>query len=71
MITRCRHCDCLIDTQLGEIPPNGEHHAGTTDDPRAPGDYDNVCDVCNYDLGLRGGPLRPGDVVDPCTTELG
>jgi hypothetical protein len=57
-LTRCMHCDCFIDPALGEFPPGGEHseHSGEIDDPRAPGDFDNVCDYCNYSKGLRGTP---------------
>lgn len=56
MLTTCIHCGCVIDTSLGALPPDGEYRAGDEDDPRAPGDYDNICDVCNYSKGLRGGP---------------
>ena len=58
-ITRCRHCGCYIDTRYGADPP-GEHqdHAGTKNDPRAPGDWDDICDRCNYDKGLQGGPTQ-------------
>lgn len=51
MITKCKHCGCDIDTELGEHSPNGDHV-----DPRAPGDWDDICDYCNYVKGLRGGP---------------
>lgn len=56
MITNCIHCDAFIDTKYGAYPPS-EHqdHSGSEDDPMAPGDYDNICAVCNYDKGLRGG----------------
>ncbi len=58
MITRCIHCNCFIETRLGELPPGGENaeHIGTFDDPKAPGDWDNICDQCNYGKGLPGGP---------------
>ena len=55
--TRCIHCRAEIETAFGCEPPGAHDGAeGTFDDPRAPGDYDNVCDVCNYGEGLRGGP---------------
>lgn len=53
--TPCVHCGAVIDPALGEEPPTGEYHEGTAEDPRPPGDFDNVCDVCNYRDGLRGG----------------
>jgi hypothetical protein len=56
-LTRCIHCDAYINPQYGKYSP-AEHsgHSGTEEDPRAPGDYDNICDSCNYGKGLRGGP---------------
>jgi hypothetical protein len=58
MLSKCIHCGCCIQTDYGADSP-AEHmgHEGTPDDPRAPGDWDNVCDVCNYDKCLRGGPI--------------
>ncbi len=49
-LTNCRKCGCYIDPALGAFPPGGEHseHVGTIDDPRAPGDWDDICDHCNY-----------------------
>ena len=55
-MTNCIHCGCVINPWLGHSPPDGEQHSGTEDDPRPPGDWDNICDVCNYDKGLKGGP---------------
>jgi hypothetical protein len=56
MITNCIHCGCFIETRLGEDPPAAHQgNAGTSDDPRAPGEYDDICDDCNYNKGLRGG----------------
>lgn len=57
-LARCIHCDCWIDPKLGELPPGGENseHEGTEEDPKAPGDWDDICDYCNYAKGLRGGP---------------
>lgn len=53
--TQCIHCGSWINPAYGKDAP-AEHsgHAGTLTDPRAPGDYDNICDVCNYGKGLRG-----------------
>lgn len=54
-LTECRHCGATIETAYGEDPPSEHSDAeGTPDDPRAPGDYDNICDVCNYGKGLSG-----------------
>ena len=48
-LTRCKQCDAFINPELGRTSPS-EHqdHEGTEDDPRAPGDHDDVCDVCDY-----------------------
>lgn len=56
-LTKCIHCDAWINPALGADSP-AEHsgHEGTETDPRTPGDFDNVCDDCNYGKGLRGGP---------------
>lgn len=58
-LTRCIHCEAFINPKFGEDSP-AEHagHEGTKEDPRAPGDYDNVCDYCNYELRLRGYPIK-------------
>lgn len=56
MVVLCVYCEAVIDLSLGEDPPTGEEHSGDRDDPRAPGDWDNICDRCNYGLGLPGGP---------------
>lgn len=47
-LTRCEICGAYINPKFGEVSP-AEHagHAGTLNDPRAPGDYDDICDVCN------------------------
>ena len=55
-MSTCLYCEATIDTALGAVAPTGEEHDGTPSDPRAPGAYDDVCDRCNYGLGLRGGP---------------
>ena len=56
-ITRCKHCKAYINTAYGADPPAAHAgHEGTKNDPRAPGDYNNICDDCNYAKGLRGGP---------------
>lgn len=61
-ITRCIHCNCYINLAYGSVSP-GEHseHSGRKDDPRAPGDWDDICDVCNYGKGLRSGPPETHD----------
>lgn len=57
-LTRCVHCHAVIDTSLGAYPPGRfESRPGTQAYPKAPGDYDNVCDTCNYGQGLTGGPM--------------
>ncbi len=60
-LTHCRHCGAWINPELGADAP-GAHagHAGTRQDPRAPGDYDNICDDCQYAKGLRGYPRDRG-----------
>lgn len=56
-LTRCLYCRSWIDTELGSLPPGSADDAdGSHGNPRAPGDYDDVCDRCNYGLDLRGGP---------------
>ena len=48
-ITKCKKCDAYINTEYGEVEPSFyQNHEGTRKDPRAPGDYDTICDVCNY-----------------------
>lgn len=44
----CRNCGATIDTSLGAEAPTGEYHEGTPDDPRPPGETDDLCDVCEY-----------------------
>jgi hypothetical protein len=56
-ITTCRHCNATIETSFGADSPSEHAGAeGTSDDPRAPGDWDDVCDYCNYVEDKRGGP---------------
>lgn len=56
-LVRCKYCRAWINLDFGKDAPALHTGAtGTKDDPRTPGDYDNVCDVCNYGKGLRGGP---------------
>jgi hypothetical protein len=58
-LRKCIHCHEWIKPSLGEHAPGTEGDtAGTTDDPHAPGDYDNICAPCNYGLGLQGHPDR-------------
>jgi hypothetical protein len=47
----CRKCGAYIDPSLGSIAPTGEYHSGEEDDPRPPGDWDDIYDVCNYGEG--------------------
>jgi hypothetical protein len=56
-LDQCIHCGCYIETELGADSP-GKHsdRTGHYNSPRAPGEYDNICDVCNYANGLKGGP---------------
>lgn len=57
MRTQCHNCKAEIETTFGADSPSEHEGAdGTADDPRAPGDFDNVCDVCNYRDGIRGYP---------------
>ena len=55
-LTHCKHCKCWINPKYGEAAPivHAGLHTGDKTDPRAPGDYDNICDECNYGRGLRG-----------------
>lgn len=57
-MTACVHCGAVVDPSLGADPPDGEWREGTNEDPRAPGDWDDICDVCNYTKGLTSGPAR-------------
>jgi len=46
-LERCIHCGAYINPEFGADSPATHADAeGTEDDPRSPGDYDNVCDVC-------------------------
>jgi hypothetical protein len=57
MREECIHCGAVIETKYGaDSPAEHQGRRGTPNGPRAPGDYDNICDVCNYAKGLRGGP---------------
>jgi hypothetical protein len=49
MIVRCKKCGCFVQTDFRADSP-AEHldATGTADDPRSPGDRDDVCDVCGY-----------------------
>jgi hypothetical protein len=56
-LTRCKHCRAWINPKFGADEPAAHAgNRGTQADPRAPGDYDDICDVCNYDKGLSGRP---------------
>lgn len=55
-LKHCIHCNAWINTRFADdAPAKHVDAAGTMNDPRSPGDYDNICDQCNYGLGLRGG----------------
>lgn len=49
MLVKCKQCGCYVETDYGKDAP-AEHldAAGTREDPRSPGDHDDVCDVCDY-----------------------
>lgn len=65
MRTKCQRCGREIETAFGADPASMHQEAmGTADDPMAPGDYDNICAICNYRDGVRGGPVRPGDLAE-------
>jgi hypothetical protein len=48
-LVNCRRCNCFIDIAYGadEIAAHQDRE-GSYDDPRAPGDTDDICDVCDY-----------------------
>lgn len=57
MLNKCRHCGQYIETRFGaDAPADHADAQGTREDPHAPGDWDDICARCNYDLDLRGGP---------------
>lgn len=61
-MTTCHNCGAIINPEFGaDSPVDHQDAEGTHDDPRAPGDYDNVCAVCNYALGVRGFPEKACD----------
>jgi len=45
----CRHCRARVDEEFGADSP-AEHldAAGTSSDPRSPGDHVDCCDQCCY-----------------------
>ena len=46
---RCRICNAYINLAFGKDEPAAHQDAdGTMDDPRSPGDRDDICDVCDY-----------------------
>jgi hypothetical protein len=55
-LKNCRKCGAFIDLTLVDSESLSEQlwHTGAVDDPRAPGDHDDVCAVCCYDEGLEG-----------------
>lgn len=58
-LVNCKHCGCYIDLGFADAPVSGER-AGTTSDPRVPGDHNDICAPCNYEEGKRGGPYTTG-----------
>lgn len=48
-VGKCKECGSFIDLSLGGLLP-GEcaGREGTKKEPRSPGDYDDICDVCDY-----------------------
>lgn len=53
--TKCKHCGAWINPAFGADGPHEHQEAqGTKRDPKAPGDYDNICAECNYGRGLGG-----------------
>lgn len=68
----CVHCDCWINSSLGDDSP-GKHsdNTGEEDCPRAPGDHNDCCEHCCYGEELcskaRDGESYEGD--DPASLE--
>lgn len=54
MLIRCINCFCWIETDYGNDSPV-EHidTEGTLEDPRSPGDRNELCDVCDYGKGAK------------------
>lgn len=52
MLRQCKQCGAWIETDFGHDAP-AEHvdAAGTEDDPRSPGESDDICDVCEWGTG--------------------
>jgi len=49
MKLRCVVCNCWIETEYGYVSPSVHQGSlGTPEDPRSPGDYDEICDRCYY-----------------------
>jgi hypothetical protein len=47
-LVQCKHCEAWIDLDFGADSPAEHADAeGTQEDPRSPGDWDDVCDQCN------------------------
>jgi len=46
-LSQCLTCGATINLEYGK-DNYAEHqgHAGTPNDPRAPGEYDDICDEC-------------------------
>ena len=49
MLVRCKKCRCWIETEFGKDTPADHQDAeGTQEDPRSPGDHDDICDKCEW-----------------------
>lgn len=47
--TQCRVCGAWIALVYGaDSPAEHANHEGTREDPRAPGDWDDICAPCGY-----------------------
>jgi hypothetical protein len=48
-LVRCKKCNAWVDLAFGaDEPAAHQDAAGTKDDPRSPGDHDDICDACDY-----------------------
>ena len=48
-LTQCKKCNAWVDLNYGADSPSVHSGAkGTKSDPRSPGDWDDICDVCCY-----------------------
>lgn len=48
-LVNCEECGCYINLEFGQYEiAEYAGREGTEEDPRSPGDYDDICDVCCY-----------------------